>query len=156
MRERYSSDPCEPFACCTFLAFVRQSVPNELRIRDDAITQSALNKIRPGVTTTADFVQLFGPDAKWSAYQGKNGGLVRSLGPSPAGYLFFAGEVDWEAGVVQTTTSLNPAHECSYSCRGRRPVFAQITSARPLDRSARRALPPHGFMASPPPRSLPI
>ncbi len=76
-----------------------------------SITPSAVNQIRPGITTEADLLQLFGPpDTRLSTIQGVTS-LVwfRSLGPNPAGYLpvfgQFMGGLDLEVQQLSVLVS---------------------------------------------------
>lgn len=59
-----------------------------------AVTQPAVNQIRPGVTTEADLRQFFGPpDTKLTSFQGWTSlAWFRSLGPKPGGYVPVFGE----------------------------------------------------------------
>lgn len=60
----------------------------------DQITQAKLNQIRPGLTTEADLVQLFGnPDTQLSTYNGTTTlDWIRSEGPPLYGYLPLIGQ----------------------------------------------------------------
>ncbi len=60
----------------------------------NAITQPAVNQIRPGVTTEADLVQLFGrPETRVTAFNGDTTSeWSRSIGPKAAGYAPVVGQ----------------------------------------------------------------
>ncbi len=60
----------------------------------NAITQPAVSQIRPGVTTKADLVQLFGrPDTQVTAFNGDTTlDWFRSVGPNAAGYAPVVGQ----------------------------------------------------------------
>jgi outer membrane protein assembly factor BamE (lipoprotein component of BamABCDE complex) len=59
-----------------------------------SITSSAVAQIRPGITTEADLVQLFGPpDTRLSTFQGDTSmDWFRSLGANPATYIPLVGQ----------------------------------------------------------------
>ncbi len=76
----------------------------------EVITQPAVSQIRPGVTTEADLVHLFGPpDTRLAAYQGSTKlDWFRSVAPKPRGYFpvfgQFWGGLDFD--VQQLSVSL--------------------------------------------------